>query len=58
MVALSKIAQWVGMAVFLAAMYLLVQWVTISFAITHNGVIKWAEGWEETKCYWIDCDSP
>ena len=56
MVALSKIAQWVGMAVFLAAMYLLVQWVTISFAITSHGVVKWAEGWEETKCYWLDCD--
>ena len=51
--ALSKIAQWVGMAVFLAAMYLLIQWVTISFAITYHGVIKWAEGWEAQKELWL-----
>ena len=40
------------MLVFLAAMYLLIQWVTTSFVITGNGAIKWGEGLERTLCYW------
>ena len=50
------IATAAGFVAFLAAGYLLVQWVTVSFAMTGNGPIKWAEGWHETKCIYLDCE--
>ena len=39
-----------------AAIYLLIQWVTISFLITGNGPIKWAEGYRQMVCDYSDCD--
>ena len=51
------LVQWMGVAVLFITMYILVQWVTTSFVITGNGVIKWAEGFEEVKCYWLQCDT-
>ena len=51
------LVQWLSVVVFLAIMFITVQWVTTSFVITGNGVIKWAEGFEEVKCYWLQCDT-
>jgi len=42
----NKLAQCLCVVVFFAAMYILIQWVTISFIITGNGPIQWAAGWE------------
>lgn len=39
------------MAVFIAAMYILVQWFTTSIVITGNGPVQWAEGWRRTVEY-------
>jgi hypothetical protein len=48
----NKAAYYLCVAVYLAAMYIILQWVTISFLITTNGEIKWSEGWEELLVYW------
>ena len=34
-------------AVFVA-MYILILWFTASLSITHNGQVRWAEGWDHT----------
>ena len=52
---MAKIGYWVGVAVFFAAMYLIVQWVVVSFMITSNGPVEWADGFEYVKCYWVQC---
>ena len=51
----SKALYWCGVAVFVAAMLFTVSWVTVSFNITGNGKIKWGEGFEQTKCHWLNC---
>jgi hypothetical protein len=38
--------------VFLATMFLAVQWFSVSISITQNGYVRWADGWERTKEYW------
>jgi len=40
--------------VFLATMFILVQWFTTSIAITYNGPVLWAEGWDRTMEYWCE----
>ena len=52
---LRPLAQWVCAAVFLIAVFILVHWGTTSVVITGNGQVKWAEGFEEVKCYWLQC---
>jgi hypothetical protein len=42
------------MVVFLATMYVLIQWFTTSIVITRNGPVHWAEGWERTVEYWCE----
>ena len=56
MVVSSKIAYWAGVAVILAAIYLLTQWITASIVATSNGPIEWADGFDDVKCYWLQCD--
>ena len=49
----KRCCELMGVAVFFAAMYLLVQWVTISFGVTHNGeTIQFKRGLEAQKEYW------
>lgn len=36
-------------AVYLAASYILILWVTASITATAQGHVKWSEGWEITK---------
>ena len=43
-----------AMAGYIAAVVLLIQWVTLSFAVTDNGPIRWAEGWTEVEDQWSD----
>jgi hypothetical protein len=43
----------VMVAVFIVIMYLAVQWFTTSIVITRQGPVKWGEGLEKTKDYWI-----
>lgn len=49
---LSKFLEYIGVVLFLGCVYILIQWVTISFMITRTGTIKWAEGWDELVKYW------
>ena len=49
---MARLLEWLCVAVFFAAMYIIIQWVTISFMITKNGEIKWAEGWQELLKHW------
>jgi len=45
---------WMSVVVFLAIMFVAVQWVTTSFVITGTGQVKWAEGWEKTVEHWLE----
>ena len=53
---LDDVVAAVAFVAFLAAGYLLVQWITVSFTITNNGPIRWEDGWEETKCIYLECE--
>ena len=51
---LRLLVQWLSVVVLFAIMFILIQWVTISFAITGTGQIKWAEGWDEVVEHWLE----
>jgi hypothetical protein len=50
---LSKVLFGVMVVVFLATMFLAVQWFTTSIVITRQGPVQWAEGLERTKEHWL-----
>jgi len=51
---LFNVLMTVIVVVFLATMFILVQWFTTSIAITYNGPVLWAEGWDRTMEYWCE----
>ena len=52
---MTRIGYWAGVVVFFATIYFLIQWTTASIVATSNGPIEWADGFEDVKCYWIEC---
>jgi hypothetical protein len=42
----------IGMVVFLATMAVLVQWMSVSIAMTSHGPVQWGRGWDEVVEYW------
>ena len=45
-----------GGLMYLAVLYLFIQWVVYSFTATGNGPIKWAEGYRQMVCDYSDCE--
>lgn len=54
--------EWAGMAVALAAVYLLVQYITVVYFTTWAASgdmpkpFEWQKGWEEFICIYRECD--
>ena len=51
---IRKLATFLGAAVFFVAVFILIQWVTMSFIVTGNGPIQWAAGWEAVVGEWLE----
>ena len=56
MVRRSDVIEAVAGVVFLAIVFVGIQWVTLSFTLTYVGPVKWSEGWQRTMCIYRECN--